>query len=176
MSDELGHSMDSGNKLKWIISIHSNWKKKFQGPFWRYKLNSTANLANSLRKWAQWTELAVLCSWQLQNGSRDFDFFQLSCVLIFIFELISIVHWVPHFFMRYKSILGRVKLNQFLNPSSFPTGIPMQKFACKNSDWRRWKTPMKVSKYLTFFFICVFFPTYLIWICCSRILTIQPEN
>ena len=51
-------------------------KKKNQiwGPFWSYQLNSTANSASSPRKWAKWIELAVLFSWQLQNGPFDFDF------------------------------------------------------------------------------------------------------
>ena len=51
---------------------------------------------------------------------------------------------------------GANTLNQFLNPSSFPTGIPMQKSACKNSDWRRWKTPMKVSTSISFLFVSFF--------------------
>ena len=31
--------------------------------------------AYSPQKWAKWAELAVLFSWQLQNGPQDFDFF-----------------------------------------------------------------------------------------------------
>ena len=50
-------------------------KIKFWGPFWSYQLNSTANSAYSPQKWAKWAELAVLFSWQLQNGPQDFDFF-----------------------------------------------------------------------------------------------------
>jgi hypothetical protein len=37
--------------------------------------NSSANLANSPQKWAKWAELAVLFSWQFQNGHHNFDFF-----------------------------------------------------------------------------------------------------
>ena len=28
MSNKLGHSMDNGNKLKWIIGTHGNWKNQ----------------------------------------------------------------------------------------------------------------------------------------------------
>jgi hypothetical protein len=57
-------------------------KLKFWGPFWSYQLNSTANSAYSPQKWAKLAELAVLFSWQLQNGPHDFDFFNcLGCRL-----------------------------------------------------------------------------------------------
>ena len=70
--------MDNGNKLKWIIGTHGNWKKnqKFWGPFW-----STANSADSPQKWAKcWIGIAV----QLVAPKRppQFWFFQLSCVPI----------------------------------------------------------------------------------------------
>ena len=80
-----GHSMENGNKLKRIIGTHGNWKKaKFWGPFWIYQLNSTFNSAYSLQKWAKWAELAVLFSWQLQNGPHDFDFFNCHGCRLFI--------------------------------------------------------------------------------------------
>ena len=31
MSNKLGHSMDNGNKLKWIIGTHGNWKNQNSG-------------------------------------------------------------------------------------------------------------------------------------------------
>ena len=80
MSNEFGHSMDNGNKLKWIIGTHGNWKKsKFRGPFWSYQLNSTTNSAYSPQKWAKWAELVVLFSWQLQNSHHNLDFFFFNC-------------------------------------------------------------------------------------------------
>ena len=78
--------MDHGNKLKWIIGTHGNWK--------------TANTAYSPRKWAKWAKLVVLFSWQLQNGPQDFDFFLIVMGANYSFELIYIVHWVPQFFMH----------------------------------------------------------------------------
>ena len=50
-------------------------KSKLWEPFWSYQLNSTANPAHLSQKWAKLAKLAVLFSWQLQNGSQDFDFF-----------------------------------------------------------------------------------------------------
>ena len=98
MSNKLGHSMDNGNKLKWIIGTHGNWEKiQILGS---YQLNNTANSTYSLRKWAKWAELAVLFSWQLQNGPRNFYFilfFSIAMGADYSFRLISIVHWVPQF-------------------------------------------------------------------------------
>ena len=105
MSNNLGHSMDNGNKLKWIIG---NWKNQ---NFWghlSYQLNSTVNSAYLLRKWAKWAELAVLFSWQLQNFD-DFDFFNCHGCRLFISLFLYIVHWVPQFFMHNKSILDGVR-------------------------------------------------------------------
>jgi hypothetical protein len=59
-------------------------KSKFLGPFSSYQLNSTANSAYSPQKWAKWAELAVLFSWQLQNGPHDFDFFNCHRCRLFI--------------------------------------------------------------------------------------------
>ena len=84
-------------------------KSKFCGPFWSYQLDSNANSAYSSQKWAKWAELAVLFSWQLQNGPLNFDFFSIATGADYSFELISIVHWVPQFFMHNKSILGVVR-------------------------------------------------------------------
>ena len=39
------------------------------------QLNSTANSAHLPRKLAKCAKLAVLFSWQLQNGPQDFDSF-----------------------------------------------------------------------------------------------------
>jgi hypothetical protein len=60
-------------------------KSKSWWPFWSYQLNSTSNPAHLLLKWAKWAELAVLFSWQLQNGPR-----------ILIFKL----QWVPSIHLR----------------------------------------------------------------------------
>ena len=49
-------------------------KIKFWGLFWSYELNSTANSVYSPQKCAKWAELAMLFSWQLQNGPQDLDF------------------------------------------------------------------------------------------------------
>ena len=57
-------------------------KIKILGAIWSYQLNSTANSAYSLKKWAKWAKLAVLFNWQLQNGPHNFDFFQLPWVPI----------------------------------------------------------------------------------------------
>ena len=53
-----------------------------------YYLNSTANSAYSLLKWAKWAELAVLFSWQLQKSTHDFDF----SIANYSSELISNFH------------------------------------------------------------------------------------
>ena len=84
--------MNNGNKLKWTIGNHGNWKK-FWGPFWSYQLNSSANSAYWPRKWAKWAELAVLFSWQLQKSPHDFDF----SIANYSSELFSNFHWVPQF-------------------------------------------------------------------------------
>ena len=77
------------------MNNHHQWqlkkKSKFWRPFWSYQLNSTANSAYSLQKWAKWAELAVLFSWQLQNGPQDFGF-SIAMGADYSFELISIVH------------------------------------------------------------------------------------
>jgi hypothetical protein len=67
------------NRHPWQLKKSKSW-----GPFWSYQLNSTANLAYSPRKWAKWAELAVLFSWQLQNGPQDFDFFNCHGCRLFI--------------------------------------------------------------------------------------------
>ena len=60
-------------------------KSKFWRPFWSYQLNSTANSAYSLQKWAKWAELAVLFNWQLQKAAQNFDFFNcLGCQLFIV--------------------------------------------------------------------------------------------
>jgi hypothetical protein len=58
------------NRHQWPLKKSKSW-----GQFWSYQLNSTANLAYSPQKWDKWADLAVLFSWQLQNGHQDFDFF-----------------------------------------------------------------------------------------------------
>jgi hypothetical protein len=56
--------------------------EKNQNSGGRFGANSTANLAYSPCKWAKRAELAVLFSWQLQNGPHYF-FSQLPWVPIF---------------------------------------------------------------------------------------------
>ena len=55
-----------------------------------YQLNSTANSAYSLEKWAKWAELAVLFSWQLQKSPTILIF--LIAGADYSFKLISKVH------------------------------------------------------------------------------------
>ena len=57
---------------------------KILGAVLSYQLNSTATSAYSLQKWAKWAELAVLFSWQLQNGPHIFDFFNCHGCRLFI--------------------------------------------------------------------------------------------
>ena len=57
----------------WELKKSKSWE-----PFWSYQLNSTANPAHLPQKWAKLAKSAVLFSWWLQNGSQDFDFFQLQ--------------------------------------------------------------------------------------------------
>ena len=85
-----------------------------------HRLNSSANPAHLPQIWAKWAELAVLFSWQFQNCHRDFDFFNCN----YSFEVISIVHWVPQFFMHNKPILGgmgyyMISMNVFMNLELF---------------------------------------------------------
>ena len=65
---------------------HPGTLKKFISwePFWSYHLTSTANPAHLPQNWAKLTKLAVLFSWQLQNCSQDFDFFNCNGCRIFI--------------------------------------------------------------------------------------------
>ena len=56
--------------------------------FWSYQLNSTANLAHLAHFLGKWAELAVLFSWQLQNGSQDFNLFNChGCQTFFLAEI-----------------------------------------------------------------------------------------
>ena len=52
-------------------------KSKSWEPFRSYQLNGTANPAHLPQHWAKLVKLAVLFSWLVQNGSQEFDFFQL---------------------------------------------------------------------------------------------------
>ena len=67
-----------------MMKVWHPWQLKRQNTgegFWSYQLNSTANPAHLPRKWAK---LAVLFSWQLQNGPQDFDFFNCHGRRLFI--------------------------------------------------------------------------------------------
>ena len=103
--------MDNGNKLKWIIGTHGNWKSQNSGGRFgaTYQLNSTANSAYSLQKWAKWAELAVLFSWQLQNGPHDFDFFNCYGCQTFILAEIhcylgALKSWLNNLFFKWGDV------------------------------------------------------------------------
>ena len=104
MSNKLGHWIDNGKKLKWIIGTHGNWRNQNSGAILELPAKQHYQLTYSPRKWAKWAELAMLFSLQLQNGPHDFDFFNCHGAN-YSFELISSVHWIPQFFMHNKSIL-----------------------------------------------------------------------
>ena len=59
-------------------------KIKILGPFWSYQLNSTANSAHLAHFHGELAELAVLFSWQFQNGPQDLDFFNCHGCRLFI--------------------------------------------------------------------------------------------
>ena len=63
-------------------------KSKSWGPFWSYWLKSTANFAHLPKNQVKWAELAVLFSWQLQNGPQDFDLFNSNgCQTFILYEI-----------------------------------------------------------------------------------------
>ena len=59
-------------------------KIKILGAVLELPADSTANSGSSLQKWAKLAELAVLFSWQLQNGRHNFDFFNCHGCRLFI--------------------------------------------------------------------------------------------
>ena len=80
-------------------------KSKSWGPFWSYQLNSTANSAPWPILLGKWAGLAVLFSWQLQNGPQDFYFFDChGCQTFILAEM-------PAFFMRNNSFIVTVFSN-----------------------------------------------------------------
>ena len=83
-------------------------KSKSWGPFLSHQLDSSANPAHLPQKWAKWAELAVLFSWQLQNGPQDFDFFSIAMGADFSFYVKSIATYAPAFLMYNNSVLARV--------------------------------------------------------------------
>ena len=68
-------------RYQWIsakLKVWHTWqlkKSKSWWPFWSYQLTSTAN-SNHLAQFLslKWAGLALLFSWELQNGPQDFDF------------------------------------------------------------------------------------------------------
>ena len=66
-----------------------------------------ANSVYSPWKGAKWAELAVLFSWQLQNGPTIL-IFSIAMGADYSFELIYIVHWVLQFIGHNKIFLGSV--------------------------------------------------------------------
>ena len=73
------------------------------------------------KKWTKLAKLAVLFSWQLQNGPQDFDFFQLSWVPIIHLSLIPLRPKPPQFFGHNNLFLGGVstlitKIDRYLIP------------------------------------------------------------
>ena len=77
---------------QWTKEISSNEKSapmaveksKSWGPFWSCQLNSIANSAHLAHFRGEQAELAVLFSWQLQNGPQNFDFFNCHGCHLFI--------------------------------------------------------------------------------------------
>ena len=72
-------------------------------PFSSYLQNSTANPAHLPQKWAKWAELAVQFSWQVQNGTKDFNFFNCHGRQTFILAEIH-CYLSPHIFWTYQFI------------------------------------------------------------------------
>ena len=72
-------------------------KSKSREPFWSYQLNTTADLANLAQFWVEWAGLEELFSWELQNGSMDFQFFICPGCRIFILCEIH-CYFCPHIF------------------------------------------------------------------------------
>ena len=97
--------MDIGNKLKWIICTHCNWKNKNSGGHF----GATSQTALPIHIQNEPNGLNWQCC--LAGNSTMVTtilFFSIAMSADYSFELISIVHWVPQFFMRNKSILGGV--------------------------------------------------------------------
>ena len=59
-------------------------KSKSWEPLRSYQLNSTANQAHLPQNQAKLAKSAALFSWQIQNGSQDFDFFNCNGCRTFI--------------------------------------------------------------------------------------------
>ena len=90
----------NGFDTKWIFGTHCNWKKrKSWEPFWSCQLNTTANSAHL----AHFGGVAG----SSKTAGRIL-IFSIAMVADYSFELISIAHWVPQFFMHNKSILNGV--------------------------------------------------------------------
>ena len=74
-------------KINSKVHIFTNFglfKLYFWGPLWSYQLNSTANSDHLAHFRGKWAGLAVMFSWQLQNGPQDFDFFNCHRCRLFI--------------------------------------------------------------------------------------------
>ena len=85
MFNKLGHSMDNGNKFKWIIGPHGNWKNLNSGGCF----GATSSIALPiqpilLKKWAKWAELAVLFSWRCKTAPTILIFFNCHNCRFFI--------------------------------------------------------------------------------------------
>ena len=93
------------NRHPWPLKKSKSW-----GPFWRYQLNSTAiepiqpihrkNGPNGLN----W----LCCVTGSSKTAPTILIFSIAMGADYSFQLISIVHCVPQFFMHNKSILGGV--------------------------------------------------------------------
>jgi hypothetical protein len=91
-------------------------KLKSWGPFWRYQLNSTANLANLAHFGGKCAELAVLCSWcSSKMAPRILIFFNCHEWQLIIWELSPPPS--PPFFGHNNSFLGGVgeQLTNFIS-------------------------------------------------------------
>ena len=82
-------------------------KNQNSGGRWSYQLKTTANSAYSLLKWTKWAEMAK-CLAGISKTASTILIFSIAMGADYSFELISIVHWVPQFFIHDKSILDRV--------------------------------------------------------------------
>ena len=103
----IGGHRSQWKKLKWIIGTHGHWKNK--NPEAILELPAKQHCQFSLFT-AKMVQMGQIGSVYLAASKRPppFWFFSIAMGDDYSFELVSIVHWVPHFFIRDKSILDRM--------------------------------------------------------------------
>ena len=124
----------------WQLKKSKSWMPfwSFQVNSWSCQVNSTANPAHLPQNWATLAKSAVLFSWWVQNGSRDFDFFNCSGFRMFIlFE----IHWDQcqhifqgyYFFYRYCDpyVKGQLFWKVTVKPRILPKNKQMNSFLLK---------------------------------------------